>query len=80
MSTGQGFVIVRDDGPNGALYLKAGTYIAGGYWTEDGSKARVFVTSKEARRWIRSKPAAYWLNDDAGRPRVISARAAGVTR
>jgi len=73
-----GFAIVRDDGPQGAVYLTGRGFTD--EWTPDGSEARVFVTSNLARMWIRTRPLGYWLCNEAGRPRVISARAAGVTR
>jgi hypothetical protein len=69
-----GFVIVRDDA-DGAVYLHRD-----GDWATTGREARVFDLSIHARQWMRSRPLGYWLGHPAGRARIISARAAGVTR
>lgn len=74
-----GFAIVRDDGPHGPVYLTS-VSISGGYWVEDGARALVFKSAKLARLWIRSRAPGFWLAFDAGRPRIISARAAGAAR
>ncbi len=72
----RGFCIVRDGGTGSprAVYLYPDHS-----WRHDGSGARIFASSIHARQWIETRPRAYWLIDPAGPPRVISARAAGVT-
>lgn len=53
-------------------------------WVADGSQALVFRTRRQAQRWTTTRAIGFWLgtvdgDDNPGRPRIISAKAAGVT-
>jgi hypothetical protein len=76
-----GFVIVRDDSDGPAVYLWSGGLAGSSMgWSPSGAQARIFKSYKDARRWMAERAIGYWLNHPAGRPRIISARAAGAQR
>ncbi|MET0742996.1 MAG: hypothetical protein ABWY78_06460 [Microvirga sp.] len=74
--TARGFVLVRDDTRGGLSYYLDRS----GCWDTTARDPRIFPTTAEARAWIRNRGIGYWLTSPAplGRPRVISARAAGL--
>lgn len=51
-----------------------------GFWTsvKDCGDVLIWPTREAALEWIKSRPMGFWLKVPGGRPRILSARAAGV--